>query len=122
MQSNFYVSWRHRLHFYDCIIFSQDTYVERKPGESSNDRNDRSIRVAADWYGKHVRKIRENFPEFQLIDIVLLSNDSANRQFADEMSLKNAHFESYVTAMKAHPHLVSTAEFPNLFFVRGTLT
>ena len=27
-----------------------ETYVERLPGESANDRNDRAIRRAASWY------------------------------------------------------------------------
>ena len=27
-----------------------ETYVERRPGESANDRNDRAIRRAAAWY------------------------------------------------------------------------
>jgi hypothetical protein len=45
--------------------------------------------VAAEWYRKHLIQIREKTggPE---IDVVLLSNDFANRQEADEMKLLNA--------------------------------
>ena len=31
-----------------------ECYVERKPGESANDRNDRAIRRAAKWYKEHL--------------------------------------------------------------------
>ena len=78
--------------------FFQDTYVDRRPGESANDRNDRSIRVAAEWYSKHVTNS---------IDVVMLSNDAENRRLADEMSIKNASFEAYISAMSGKPHLVN---------------
>ena len=32
----------------------RETYVERKAGESANDRNDRAIRVASLWYNQHL--------------------------------------------------------------------
>ena len=31
----------------------QETYVEREPGESANDRNDRAIRVSCSWFKDH---------------------------------------------------------------------
>jgi exosome complex exonuclease DIS3/RRP44 len=40
-------------HFYLFINeHHRDTYVERLPGESANDRNDRAIRVSCQWYSK----------------------------------------------------------------------
>ncbi len=76
----------------------QETYVDRRPGESANDRNDRAIRVAADWYSKHVDNS---------VDVVLLSNDAENRRLADEMKIKNTSFENYIGAMSGQPHLVN---------------
>ncbi|XP_022143443.1 exosome complex exonuclease RRP44 homolog A-like [Momordica charantia] len=32
----------------------KDTYVKEMSGESKNDRNDRAIRVATQWYQKHL--------------------------------------------------------------------
>ena len=34
----------------------QETYVEREPGESANDRNDRAIRVSCSWFKDHWRQ------------------------------------------------------------------
>lgn len=50
------------------------TYVDRKPNESPNDRNDRAIRVAAAWYASHVAHLG--------IPVVLLTNDRGNRDLA----------------------------------------
>jgi hypothetical protein len=37
----------HTAPIYHC--WHRDTYVKEEPGESPNDRNDRAIRVAAQW-------------------------------------------------------------------------
>lgn len=34
--------------------FRRDTHVRRRPGESSNDRNDRAVRAACAWYRAHL--------------------------------------------------------------------
>ena len=34
---------------------NKDTYTAHRTGESPNDRNDRAIRMAASWYGAHLR-------------------------------------------------------------------
>jgi exosome complex exonuclease DIS3/RRP44 len=31
----------------------KETYVEREPGETANDRNDRAIRVSCAWFRQH---------------------------------------------------------------------
>ena len=36
------------------LLPSRDTYVERVPGETSNDYSDRLIRQAALWYSDHL--------------------------------------------------------------------
>ena len=43
------------------IYFRKETYVERVPGESANDRNDRSIRVACAWFNQHWKVDRKIF-------------------------------------------------------------
>jgi exosome complex exonuclease DIS3/RRP44 len=55
--------------------------VERRTGESANDRNDRAIRVAASWY---MRKLSESKP------VILLTNDRANLEKArnEELNAK----------------------------------
>ncbi|WPT12794.1 Exosome complex exonuclease RRP44-like protein A [Picochlorum sp. SENEW3] len=48
----------------------RETYITAQPHESPNDRNDRSIRVTAEWYAKRIPAMR----------IVLVSDDRDNRE------------------------------------------
>ena len=49
----------------------KETYIERQPGESSNDRNDRAIRVACKWYKEHLQEGAATAG----IDVVMVSDD-----------------------------------------------
>lgn len=60
------------------LYISRETYIEREPGEKVNDRNDRAIRVACQWYDNHL-----NFDNHK-IKVVLLTDDVKNRQLAAE--------------------------------------
>jgi exosome complex exonuclease DIS3/RRP44 len=69
-------------HFY---VFSneyhKDTYIERKEGESANDRNDRAIRVASLWYMRTLSETKKIF---------LLTNDkeNLNKALKEEINAK----------------------------------
>uniref|UniRef100_A0A069DZM9 Protein DIS3 homolog n=1 Tax=Panstrongylus megistus TaxID=65343 RepID=A0A069DZM9_9HEMI len=65
----------------------RETYIEREPGESVNDRNDKAIRAAALWYQLHLSS--------QNIKSVLLSDDAVNRQKAIEMDITALSFSEY---------------------------
>lgn len=54
-------------------------YVDRVSGESSNDRNDSSIRLSAWWYSSHLQPLG--------VAVVLLSDDTACRTKAQQMEL-----------------------------------
>jgi exosome complex exonuclease DIS3/RRP44 len=56
-----------------------ETYVERKPGESANDRNDRAIRTAARWFGEHA--VQKGGCDKD-VGVVLLTDDVDNRNKA----------------------------------------
>lgn len=66
------------------FYLSRDTFIEREPGESANDRNDRAIRMAAKWYSQHL-KTSESNPDG--LKVVLLTNDQGNKQKAEESGL-----------------------------------
>lgn len=55
--------------------------MERVPGENINDRNDRAIRVATNWYNKHLNV------DGQKILIVLLTDDLDNKKKAEEENI-----------------------------------
>eukprot|EP00039_Didymoeca_costata_P030881 m.31903 g.31903 ORF g.31903 m.31903 type:complete len:951 (-) comp8358_c0_seq3:35-2887(-) len=54
----------------------RDVYVEQKPGETANDRNDRAIRVATKWYKEHTEPLKGK--------VMLLTDDKENRRKAVE--------------------------------------
>uniref|UniRef100_A0A3Q2Z4C4 Protein DIS3 homolog n=1 Tax=Hippocampus comes TaxID=109280 RepID=A0A3Q2Z4C4_HIPCM len=87
-------------HFYTFTNeHHRETFIEREPGESANDRNDRAIRVAAKWYSEHLAKPDD--PK-----LVLLTNDVANKQKAQEI-------EEYVKGLIANPELVDRLALSN---------
>ena len=65
------------------VWFFRDTYIEREKGETSNDRNDRAIRTACRWYQKHL-DLADGQQGPQRLQVVLLTNDAANRAKAKE--------------------------------------
>ncbi|XP_077350506.1 exosome complex exonuclease RRP44 [Festucalex cinctus] len=94
-------------HFYTFTNeHHRETFIEREPGESANDRNDRAIRVAAKWYSEHLSKPDD--PK-----VVLLTNDLGNKQKAQESGLIVYKFEEYVKGLIANPELVDRLALSN---------
>lgn len=61
--------------------------MERKPGETANDRNDRAIRVACSWYQSHLEESQKTRGSENKIKIVLLTQDAKNRELAIQEGL-----------------------------------
>lgn len=59
--------------------------MERKPGETSNDRNDRAIRVATQWYTSHVSAKNGTSAD---VKVILLTNDIDNLKKAQDDGLE----------------------------------
>ena len=78
------------------LYLFRDTYVERQPKESTNDRNDRAIRTAALWYSKHLKG---------KVDIVLLTDDVDNRRKAVEQGITTYSVCEYVKSLTDSPYL-----------------
>ncbi|XP_012269707.2 exosome complex exonuclease RRP44 [Athalia rosae] len=77
----------------------KDTYIEREPGEKVNDRNDRAIRVAANWYKKHVNADKGQHEGRKGINIVLLTDDVANREKAIREGINAASMQDYIASL-----------------------
>ncbi|KAI8071266.1 exosome complex exonuclease RRP44 [Gongronella butleri] len=75
----------------------RDTYIEKLHGESPNDRNDRAIRVSAKWYKDHLKQ--------HGLNVLLLSDDRANREKAAAMGLKPASVRDFVQSFTDVPEL-----------------
>ena len=80
----------------------KETYVERKAGESANDRNDRAIRVSCSWYDE----VLKSSPPTSKISMVLVTDDVANREIALKEGLKCFSLTDYVKGMKDYPDLL----------------
>eukprot|EP00850_Spirogloea_muscicola_P015313 SM000116S24234 [mRNA] locus=s116:202438:210497:+ [translate_table: standard] len=51
----------------------RETFIKSEPGESPNDRNDRAIRIACQWYQRHLG---------DSVKVLLLTNDAENMRKA----------------------------------------
>lgn len=70
--------------------YHRETYITAMAGESPNDRNDRAIRVAAQWYKNHLSGITK---------VLLITNDKDNSRKAREEGLQAETVESYVKSL-----------------------
>ncbi|GFY87749.1 ribonuclease II family protein [Actinidia rufa] len=70
--------------------YHRDTYVKAMVGESPNDRNDRAIRVAAQWYQNHLGNATR---------VLLITNDRENKRKATEEGISAETVESYVKSL-----------------------
>ena len=69
--------------------FHRATYCSRHVGESPNDRNDRAIRVAAQWYQTQLADESD-------VEVLLLTNDADNLRKAREAGLSAQRVHEYV--------------------------
>ncbi|XP_069000611.1 exosome complex exonuclease RRP44 [Embiotoca jacksoni] len=98
-------------HFYTFTNeHHRETFIEREPGETANDRNDRAIRVAAKWYSKHLKTSESDADGLK---VVLLTNDQGNKQKAAESGLLVYKFEEYIKSLTANPELVDHLALSN---------
>ncbi|KAK7901150.1 hypothetical protein WMY93_017919 [Mugilogobius chulae] len=98
-------------HFYTFTNeHHRDTFIEREPGESANDRNDRAIRVTAKWYRDHLQPFKSTADG---LEVVLLTNDQGNKQKAEEMGLLVFKCEEYIKSLIANPELVDRLALTN---------
>ncbi|KAJ7600823.1 hypothetical protein C8J56DRAFT_1038453 [Mycena floridula] len=83
--------------------YRSETAIVREEGETPNDRNDRGIRKAASWYTTHLAMTRPPIrgqPRPKLPTVVLLTEDVANRQKAEQSTITASSVRKYVEGMK----------------------
>ena len=78
------------------MLVPRYTYVERKPKETANDRNDRAIRRATAFYKEKLERTG--------LEVVLLTNDHENRKLAEAEKLN-------VYTSKGHSFIFSFCSF-----------
>lgn len=71
----------------------RETAIIREENESPNDRNDRGIRKATEWYNLHIklsRPIIRGKPKPKFPVVVLMTEDAANRKKAEDSGIPAA--------------------------------
>uniref|UniRef100_A0A671TS76 Exosome complex exonuclease RRP44 n=1 Tax=Sparus aurata TaxID=8175 RepID=A0A671TS76_SPAAU len=98
-------------HFYTFTNeHHRETFIEREPGESANDRNDRAIRMASKWYSQHLKTSETGADGLK---VVLLTNDQGNKQKAEDNGLLVYKCEEYIKSLIANPELVDHLALSN---------
>lgn len=88
--------------------------MDREPGESNNDRNDRAIRTATHWYNNHLLDNQRNVPNAGRVKVLLLTEDADNRRKAEELGLTTCSIREYVESMTEHKMLADKLSQKNL--------
>lgn len=76
--------------------FRLETYINREPNETVNDRNDRAVRRAVKWYGDHLSRTKA----VKVPAIVMLSDDQENLRKAREQNLHAVTLRDYVGSLE----------------------
>ena len=88
-------------------VFSNEhhkqTFVSQRIEESTNDRNDRAIRVSVEWYNQHLLAQKQ---EILSSRVILLTNDRDNRQKAMSCGIEAYTILEYVHSLINAPHLL----------------
>ena len=79
----------------------KDTFTKREGNESSNDRNDRAIRISTKWYNDHLTASLRDPPK-----VILLTNDRENLEKARADGLAAYTIHDYANSLTDHPSLV----------------
>ncbi|KAI9882045.1 MAG: DNA-directed RNA polymerase II subunit L [Watsoniomyces obsoletus] len=77
--------------------FRLETHVRREAGETINDRNDRAVRRAVQWYGEHLAQSVSQGRTCPAI--IMLSDDKENLQKAKALDLQGMSLEDYVSGL-----------------------
>ncbi|KAF9448203.1 RNB-domain-containing protein [Macrolepiota fuliginosa MF-IS2] len=79
--------------------YRSETAIIREENETPNDRNDRGIRKATEWYNTHLQVTRPPIrgqPPPKIPTVVLMTEDAANRQKAEKAGMSGISVKKYV--------------------------
>ncbi|EGX90599.1 mitotic control protein dis3 [Cordyceps militaris CM01] len=76
--------------------FRVETYVQREPNESVNDRNDRAVRQAVKWYGEH---LATQAGKATAPAVLMLTDDRDNIRKAKKEGIEAATLRDYIGSL-----------------------
>jgi len=86
--------------------FRLETYITRAQGETINDRNDRAVRRAIQWYGEHLQQAVSKRKSIRCPSVVMISDDRDNLRKAKAESLSALSLRDYVAGLDNADHLL----------------
>ncbi|KAI7629822.1 ribonuclease R, partial [Hortaea werneckii] len=79
--------------------FRLETYVNRESGETINDRNDRAVRMACQWYAEHLQQAVKARKSVRCPSVVMLSDDRDCLKKAKADGITCSNLEDYVSGL-----------------------
>jgi exosome complex exonuclease DIS3/RRP44 len=66
--------------------FRQETHIARDAGETINDRNDRAVRKAVEWYNRHIIEAvaARNKKQQRIPTVIMITDDKDNLRKAEK--------------------------------------
>lgn len=86
--------------------FRTETYILREQGETINDRNDRAVRKATEWYQKHIKQAANARNSQRIPAIVMITEDKENLQKGINDGISCSSLRSYVEELPDADRLV----------------
>ncbi|KAJ4986891.1 RNB domain-containing protein [Stagonosporopsis vannaccii] len=82
--------------------FRQETHVPRDQGESINDRNDRAVRQAVQWYNEHITEAvaARNKKQKRIPTVVMITDDRDNLRKAKAESVPGMTLSDFVSGLE----------------------
>ena len=79
--------------------FRLETYITRTQGETINDRNDRAVRRATQWYAEHLRQAVNSRKSSRCPSVVMLTDDRENLRKAKAEGIDGISLRDYVSGL-----------------------
>ncbi|OAL50650.1 RNB-domain-containing protein [Pyrenochaeta sp. DS3sAY3a] len=82
--------------------FRQETYVSRDPGETINDRNDRAVRQAVQWYNHHITAAvaARSKKQQRVPAVVMITDDRDNLRKAKADNVPGRTLSDFVSGLE----------------------
>ncbi|KAF2804822.1 RNB-domain-containing protein [Mytilinidion resinicola] len=80
--------------------FRLETYVGRDRGESINDRNDKAVRRAVQWYGEHLQEAMRARKSVRCPTVVMISDDRENLRKSKAEKIPALTLTDYVSGLE----------------------
>ncbi|CAI6247635.1 unnamed protein product [Periconia digitata] len=82
--------------------FRQETYISRGTGETINDRNDRAVRQAVQWYNTHIKEAikARSKKQMRIPSVVMITDDRDNLRKAKAESIPAIKLSDFVSGLE----------------------